>query len=683
MRSQVIVQQKFKDNNDSQNYKHMYISSIFENLDQNNEKYIGIKKILNQITEYEEQEILPILMEINPNVNYDRISEAEFIQLYLRLNLIPENFEKNQIPFTFAGNKHIAVCYKSFPESRDILDNQDELDIMKQLSDLGYGLDAAKNYRLMLMKNANQSWRKVSSDLWQWVQQLKDESSIQYQNSQPKQNQQNVVELNNILEQIQKTDQGINLNIKQFYHHRLYDFNNKQRQQCLKIFKWANLPLASQSDQGTQAFFQQIKQFDETNQHIRAATIASFHFEFDRALDSLNSALEDDPQLRMMKSVLLILKNIQISIQGDQYVKNRLESIYPSNSRDYTEQDMSQEDIKNAKNTNFKNQEIQSEFKNIINNDLRYTIVQNELNFISNLLKDIKFNNPYLTALARFLNNDDPQERVKEIIQQDGIEIFDKIAFALRFLDDDNIITYFTNLVQKAEQEGILECLILVGKDQKAIDIIQAFIDNTRDIQTAGLLSAHLNLHKYEPSETLQNWFKNYKALLNNMNLFEKRITLDKEFKNLKQLLCKTDSEQNKSSFKGSKIFLECKQCNNCLDNKTQLDNIIRRRSIRGYAALLQVLKPMIGVCPSCCVMLPVCCVCLLSCELVNPYIQFNRNRQQQNQMGGQIENLNLEEGIVWCQSCNHGGHYKHIIEWFQDFDVCPVSDCSCKCSVI
>ncbi|KAL4449790.1 hypothetical protein ABPG74_008163 [Tetrahymena malaccensis] len=678
MRSQAIVQQKFKDNNDSQNYKNMYISSIFESLDQNNEKYIGIKKILNQITEYEEQEILPILMEINPNINYDRISEAEFIQLYLRLNLIPENFEKNQIPFTFAGNKHIAVCYKSFPETRDILDSQDELDIMKQLSDLGYGLDAAKNYRLMLMKNNNQTWRRVSSDLWQWVQQLKDESSIQYQNSQPKQNQQNLVELNNILEQIQKPE--INF-ARQHYHHRIYD-NSKQRQQCLKIFKWANLPLSSQSDQGVQAFFQQIKQLDETNQHIRAATIASFHFEFERALECLNNALEDDPQVRMMKSVLLILKNIQNIIAVDSYLRQKFEQT-PSGSKEYQEQDMSQEDIKNAKNTNFKNQEIQANFKNITNNELRYNMVQNELNFISNLLKDIKFNNPYLTALARFLNNDEPQERVKEIIQLDGIEIFDKIAFALRYLDDDNISTYFKELVKKAVDEGLLECLILVGKDQQAIDIIQAFIDNTRDLQTAGLLSAHLNLHKYEPSETLQNWFKNYKILLNNMNLFERRITLDKEYKNLKQLLGKSDQEQNKSSFKGSKIFLECKQCNNCLDNKTQLDNIIRRRSTRGYAALVQVSKPLIGVCPSCCVMLPVCCVCLLSCELVNPYIQFNRNRQQQNQMGGQIENLNLEEGIVWCQSCNHGGHYKHILEWFQDFDVCPVSDCSCKCSVI
>lgn len=28
---------------------------------------------------------------------------------------------------------------------------------------------------------------------------------------------------------------------------------------------------------------------------------------------------------------------------------------------------------------------------------------------------------------------------------------------------------------------------------------------------------------------------------------------------------------------------------------------------------------------------------------------------------------------------CGHGGHTKHIEEWFSDMDVCP-SGCGCKC---
>ena len=61
---------------------------------------------------------------------------------------------------------------------------------------------------------------------------------------------------------------------------------------------------------------------------------------------------------------------------------------------------------------------------------------------------------------------------VKEILNIEGLEIFDRIAFGLRFIDDEALVTYFTKLVEKAEEEGMLECLILVGKDKRAINIV-------------------------------------------------------------------------------------------------------------------------------------------------------------------------------------------------------------------
>lgn len=53
------------------------------------------------------------LNEINPNINYDRISESEFLELYLRLNLIPENFEKNQTSIAFIDNKTIVYNHSN------------------------------------------------------------------------------------------------------------------------------------------------------------------------------------------------------------------------------------------------------------------------------------------------------------------------------------------------------------------------------------------------------------------------------------------------------------------------------------------------------------------------------------------------------------------------------------------
>lgn len=33
-----------------------------------------------------------------------------------------------------------------------------------------------------------------------------------------------------------------------------------------------------------------------------------------------------------------------------------------------------------------------------------------------------------------------------------------------------------------------------------------------------------------------------------------------------------------------------------------------------------------------------------------------------------------------WCQSCKHGGHIRHLVEWFRDHQECPFLHCQCAC---
>jgi len=46
-----------------------------------------------------------------------------------------------------------------------------------------------------------------------------------------------------------------------------------------------------------------------------------------------------------------------------------------------------------------------------------------------------------------------------------------------------------------------------------------------------------------------------------------------------------------------------------------------------------------------------------------------------------------MDEAIVICQTCRHGGHASHILDWFyrEDgarlHDVCAVADCDCRCA--
>jgi hypothetical protein len=44
-------------------------------------------------------------------------------------------------------------------------------------------------------------------------------------------------------------------------------------------------------------------------------------------------------------------------------------------------------------------------------------------------------------------------------------------------------------------------------------------------------------------------------------------------------------------------------------------------------------------------------------------------------------QNFSMQEWIVWCQNCRHGGHCGHLMEWFSTHSECPVTDCNCPCS--
>jgi len=39
-----------------------------------------------------------------------------------------------------------------------------------------------------------------------------------------------------------------------------------------------------------------------------------------------------------------------------------------------------------------------------------------------------------------------------------------------------------------------------------------------------------------------------------------------------------------------------------------------------------------------------------------------------------------FDEWFSWCQTCRHGGHAKHLLDWFSVHAECPVTDCTCKC---
>ena len=36
-----------------------------------------------------------------------------------------------------------------------------------------------------------------------------------------------------------------------------------------------------------------------------------------------------------------------------------------------------------------------------------------------------------------------------------------------------------------------------------------------------------------------------------------------------------------------------------------------------------------------------------------------------------------------WCMNCKHGGHLKHLAEWFNIHSKCPFAHCKCTCLLL
>ena len=93
---------------------------------------------------------------------------------------------------------------------------------------------------------------------------------------------------------------------------------------------------------------------------------------------------------------------------------------------------------------------------------------------------------PHARMLVTWLSTQD----WLETIQDEPILLAEKLAIALRFFSDNELLHFINKLIREAKQHGELHGLILTGVNDDAIEILQAYVDNTGDVQTAAMISA-------------------------------------------------------------------------------------------------------------------------------------------------------------------------------------------------
>ncbi len=119
------------------------------------------------------------------------------------------------------------------------------------------------------------------------------------------------------------------------------------------------------------------------------------------------------------------------------------------------------------------------------------------------------------------------------------------------------------------------------------------------------------------------------------------------------------NSQSNKSV---PQICIRCNFCNSSISPNANNRKILNILS-----------KPRATCCPNCNKSCSRCALCLLPMGSNCDYPLTNIKKS----VG---PSTLFDFWFTWCQLCGHGGHSKHIYEWFEEHHSCPVSDCACIC---
>ncbi|TMW43422.1 hypothetical protein DOY81_011499 [Sarcophaga bullata] len=143
---------------------------------------------------------------------------------------------------------------------------------------------------------------------------------------------------------------------------------------------------------------------------------------------------------------------------------------------------------------------------------------------------------------------------------------------------------------------------------------------------------------------------------LNSWGFWEKRAELEIKIANLRS-----------TSRTARTVYLSCNFCGKSVSNVLQEDARIRNVSSN---------VNKLSSCPSCRKPLPRCSLCLL---------HMGTTLNSGHAADGGLESIGWQskpfsKWFSWCQTCRHGGHTEHLMQWFKQNSECPVSSCSCRC---
>lgn len=259
-----------------------------------------------------------------------------------------------------------------------------------------------------------------------------------------------------------------------------------------------------------------------------------------------------------------------------------------------------------------------------------------------------KLNDPYLRALFAFLTSEN--FNYDNVLEETGIAVDDRVAFACMFLPDNKLYEYLQNLCDTLIEEGNLDGLLLTGTDNDGIKLLQRYLDVTSDIQSTALISMRgFSLDFY--SSPMREWIESYSNLLDTWQLWHERAKFD--------IMLSTYRPNEKPA---QQVYISCNFCGKSISECMQGLNRGRSPFTRMGSSVGNV---KLSSCPNCRKPLPRCAICLMHMGTKASGLVTKDNEKI----------IEFSHWFTWCQTCRHGGHASHIVHWFKEHSECPVTE--------
>lgn len=282
---------------------------------------------------------------------------------------------------------------------------------------------------------------------------------------------------------------------------------------------------------------------------------------------------------------------------------------------------------------------------------------------------------PYLRAMFAFLTDD--ADSFDPVLGETDMAIQDRVAFACTYLSDVRLVDYLEKLNTRLTEEGNLDGILLTGLCSEGIDLLQRYVDLTGDVQTVALVTIHTLQHAIAKDSRLAHWVQSYRNLLDSLCLWNERAQLD------------VIMNENKHAERPPQhIYITCNFCKKGITPYIQAAG--RPRNPYARFGTGSSSKSKMQACPNCRKPLPRCSLCLVHMGTPAGWGSTTQKSSAQEEGGegsasastpsSRRKLTHFSSWITWCQTCRHGGHAHHLMEWFKEHTECPVTTCTCKC---